>query len=48
MDMPMNERSQENPHVLIVGPDGMALGSAGSGGGDNGEESRETPVTDMV
>ncbi|MFD9207565.1 bacterial proteasome activator family protein [Streptomyces sioyaensis] len=47
MDMPMNERSQENPHVLVVGPDGMALGSAGSGGGD-GEESRETPVTDMV
>ncbi len=27
MDMPMNERSQENPHVLVVGPDGMALGS---------------------
>ncbi|MFD5733676.1 MULTISPECIES: bacterial proteasome activator family protein [Streptomyces] len=48
MDMPMNERSQENPHVLVVGPDGMALGSAGSGGGDNDEESRETPVTDMV
>ncbi|MFI1157143.1 bacterial proteasome activator family protein [Streptomyces sioyaensis] len=48
MDMPMNERSQENPHVLVVGPDGMALGSAGSGGGDNGEEPRETPLTDMV
>ncbi|MGW7572684.1 bacterial proteasome activator family protein [Streptomyces sp. NPDC054765] len=44
MDMPMNERSQENPHVLVVGPDGMALG----GGGDEGHESRETPVTDMV
>ena len=26
----------------------MALGSAGSGGGDNGDEPRETPVTDMV
>ncbi|AJT65864.3 Bacterial proteasome activator [Streptomyces lydicus] len=49
MDMPMNERSQENPHVLVVGPDGMALGSAGpGGGGDNGEEPREVPVTDMV
>ncbi|MEU9110769.1 bacterial proteasome activator family protein [Streptomyces sp. NPDC048483] len=49
MDMPMNERSQENPHVLVVGPDGMALGSAGSGGGgENGEEPREIPVTDMV
>ncbi|ARF56327.1 peptidylprolyl isomerase [Streptomyces gilvosporeus] len=45
----MNERSQENPHVLVVGPDGMALGSAGSGGGgENGEEPREVPVTDMV
>lgn len=39
MDMPMNERSQENPHVLVVGPDGMALGGAGSGGGEDGEES---------
>ncbi|MFD9813247.1 bacterial proteasome activator family protein [Streptomyces sp. NPDC059080] len=47
MDMPMNERSQENQHVLVVGPDGMALGSAASGGGGDGE-SRETPVTDMV
>ncbi|MFE0187133.1 bacterial proteasome activator family protein [Streptomyces sp. NPDC059008] len=44
MDMPMNERSQENPHVLVVGPDGMALGAAGS----DGEEPREVPVTDMV
>ncbi|GAA5609948.1 bacterial proteasome activator family protein [Streptomyces platensis] len=48
MDMPMNERSQENPHVLVVGPDGMALGGASSGGGEDGEESRETPLTDMV
>ncbi|AOP44901.1 peptidylprolyl isomerase [Streptomyces lydicus] len=42
----MNERSQENPHVLVVGPDGMALG--GTGGGSDGEEPREIPVTDMV
>ncbi|MEE6266871.1 bacterial proteasome activator family protein [Streptomyces diastatochromogenes] len=48
MDMPMNERSQENQHVLVVGPDGMALGSAASGDGDEGGEPRETPVTDMV
>ncbi|MFG2826682.1 bacterial proteasome activator family protein [Streptomyces sp. NPDC048434] len=48
MDMPMNERSQENPHVLVVGPDGMALGSTGSGSGGEGDEPRETPVTDMV
>ncbi|MDF3290884.1 bacterial proteasome activator family protein [Streptomyces silvisoli] len=46
MEMPMNERSQQDsPHVLVVGPDGMALG-----GGHNGQEteSRETPVTEMV
>lgn len=43
MDMPMNERSQENPHVLVVGPDGMALGSTGSGGGGEDGENRETP-----
>ncbi|MET7802501.1 DUF2587 domain-containing protein, partial [Streptomyces decoyicus] len=31
--------SQENSHVLVVGPDGMALGSTGSGGGDDDNES---------
>ncbi|ARX85006.1 MULTISPECIES: bacterial proteasome activator family protein [Streptomyces] len=41
MEMPRNERSPENPQVLVVGQDGMALG-----GGD--DESREVPVTDMV
>lgn len=44
----MNERSPEssqNPHVLVVGPDGMALGGSAGGGG---EESREIPVTEMV
>ncbi|MBY8880589.1 bacterial proteasome activator family protein [Actinacidiphila acidipaludis] len=47
MEMPMNERSPENsqnPQVLVVGPDGMALGGA-SGEGD---DVRETPVTEMV
>ncbi|MDH2391011.1 MULTISPECIES: bacterial proteasome activator family protein [Streptomyces] len=43
MEMPRNERSQESPHVLVVGQDGMALG-----GGDTDDESREIPVTDMV
>ncbi|WP_277324150.1 bacterial proteasome activator family protein [Streptomyces sp. 71268] len=47
MNQPMNERSQESPHVLVVGPDGMALGSAGSGE-DGGDDAREMPVTDMV
>ncbi len=48
MDMPRNERSQESPHVLVVGPDGMALGSASPGGGEGDDESREVPVTEMV
>ncbi|CAL9514219.1 hypothetical protein SUDANB178_03654 [Streptomyces sp. enrichment culture] len=41
MEMPRNERSPENPQILVVGQDGMALG-----GGD--EDSRETPVTEQV
>ncbi|NLU68649.1 bacterial proteasome activator family protein [Streptomyces sp. HNM0574] len=51
MTQPSNERSQsqENPQqVLVVGPDGMALGSAGSTGGGEGEEQAEVPVTEMV
>ncbi|MET9417288.1 bacterial proteasome activator family protein [Streptomyces klenkii] len=49
MDMPRNERSQEeSPKVLVVGPDGMALGSASPGGGAGDDESREVPVTEMV
>jgi hypothetical protein len=49
MNQPMNERSQESQHVLVVGPDGRALGSAGSGDGSGGDdESHEVPVTDMV
>jgi len=43
MEMPRNERSQESPHVLIVGQDGMALS-----GGEGDDESREVPVTEMV
>ncbi|NGN67823.1 bacterial proteasome activator family protein [Streptomyces sp. A7024] len=47
MNTPSNEQSQESPHVLVVGPDGMALGNAKPGGtGD--DESREVPVTEMV
>ncbi|WP_437018150.1 bacterial proteasome activator family protein [Streptomyces sp. enrichment culture] len=44
MEMPRNDRSSENPQILVVGQDGMAL--SGGGGGD--EESRETPVTEQV
>ncbi|MFF7648880.1 bacterial proteasome activator family protein [Streptomyces sp. NPDC007983] len=48
MNQPMNERSQESPHVLVVGPDGMALGGVAPGDGSGDDESREVPVTDMV
>ena len=48
MDMPSNERSQDNPHVLVIGPDGMALGGASGEAGEEDGEQRETPVTDMV
>ncbi|QPP07736.1 bacterial proteasome activator family protein [Streptomyces bathyalis] len=49
MTQPNNERPKENKHVLVVGPDGMALGSADStAGGEDGEEQAEVPVTEMV
>jgi len=64
MTNPMNERSQQQPYqasgnspedspkVLIVGPDGMAVGmapGAGSARGlDDAGEPRELPVTEMV
>jgi hypothetical protein len=41
----MSESNSENdqPQVLVVGPDGMAMG-----GGDETEGDRERPVTEMV
>ncbi|WP_055589450.1 bacterial proteasome activator family protein [Peterkaempfera griseoplana] len=52
MNTPMNERPEDSPHVLIVGPDGMAVGGAPGGArllsGGEGEEPRELPVTEMV
>lgn len=42
MEMPRNESPSENPQVLVVGQDGMALG----GGGD--DDSHEIPVTEQV
>ncbi|NGO73562.1 bacterial proteasome activator family protein [Streptomyces boncukensis] len=49
MTQPSNEQSQESPQVLVVGPDGMALGSTAAKGGDgDGEEQAEVPVTEMV
>ncbi|MGY4277185.1 hypothetical protein ACVILE_003365 [Streptomyces sp. M18.1] len=43
MEMPRNDRSPENPQILVVGQDGMALSG---GGGD--DDSREIPVTEQV
>ncbi|MFJ8592245.1 bacterial proteasome activator family protein [Streptomyces sp. NPDC093598] len=43
MEMPRNERSPENPQILVVGQDGTALG-----GSSADEDSRETPVTEQV
>jgi len=57
MNTPMNERSEDGPQVLIVGPDGLAVGglpgggrSGGAGGakGEEGDEPHELPVTEMV
>ncbi|MEU0911888.1 MULTISPECIES: bacterial proteasome activator family protein [Streptomyces] len=43
MEMPRNERSPDNPQILVVGQDGMALS-----GGNGDDDSRETPVTEQV
>ncbi|SCK23426.1 Protein of unknown function [Streptomyces sp. WMMB 714] len=49
MTQPSNERQRENQQVLVVGPDGMALGSADpKGGGGEDDEQAEVPVTEMV
>ena len=40
----MNPEVQEHPQVLVVGPDGIAVG----GGGQEETASRERPVTEMV
>ncbi|MGP4109531.1 bacterial proteasome activator family protein [Streptomyces sp. 4N509B] len=54
MTHPRNEPPQDSPQVLVVGPDGMALGTAsprgnGDVGADGEHEGRsETPLTEMV
>ncbi|WP_413229769.1 bacterial proteasome activator family protein [Kitasatospora purpeofusca] len=45
----MGGQSQDGQKVLIVGPDGLPVGSAAAGPmGDNGDGPRELPVTEMV
>ncbi|MGW8377719.1 bacterial proteasome activator family protein [Streptomyces sp. ODS28] len=48
MTQPSSERSQESPQVLVVGPDGMALGGTAKGGDGDGDDQAEVPVTEMV
>ncbi|NYI05311.1 bacterial proteasome activator family protein [Allostreptomyces psammosilenae] len=55
MSVPMNDGSQEHPQVLIVGPDGMAMGggrarrATGSGEDtENAEQGGQTPLSEMV
>jgi hypothetical protein len=45
MSEPTNSEPQEHPQVVVVGPDGMAVGEAG-GSEDNNDHER--PVTEMV
>lgn len=45
MTHPGNEQpNKKNPHIVVVGPDGMAVETGGSGG----REEHERSVTDMV
>ncbi|MDT0307112.1 bacterial proteasome activator family protein [Streptomyces sp. DSM 44917] len=49
MTQPRNEPPQENSQILVVGPDGMAIGHASPrGDGEGGEGPAEMPVTEMV
>jgi hypothetical protein len=42
----MNPQAEEHPQVLVVGPDGITIGSPEQGQEEEG--SRERPVTEMV
>jgi hypothetical protein len=47
MTQPSNNESQQDPHILILGPDGIAAaGAETSAGGENDGEDR--PITDLV
>ncbi|MQY12742.1 hypothetical protein SRB5_28810 [Streptomyces sp. RB5] len=49
MTTPSHEQSQDKPHILVVGPDGMAIGGGARKGDEGGDdEPREIPVTEMV
>ena len=46
-DGPQAQRD-ERPQVVVVGPDGMAVGGPAGQGGENEGEGSERPVTEMV
>src|ERR671915_463506 len=47
MNEPRNTDQSQDPQVVIVGPDGIAV-EGGQGGGDGENEGDERPVTEMV
>jgi len=48
MNHPMNEDNDQNPHIVVVGPGGMATAPTGEAGeGEQGEE-KERSVAEMV
>lgn len=46
MSEPTNEQPQDEPHVVIVGPEGMAKARSGEGGEEN--QDQEASITDLV
>jgi hypothetical protein len=47
MNEPRNTDQSQDPQVVIVGPDGIAV-EGGAGGGDGENEGDERPITEMV
>jgi hypothetical protein len=45
MSEPTNSEPHDHPQVVVVGPDGMAVGETG---GSEGNDDQERPVTEMV
>jgi hypothetical protein len=48
MNDPRNAEHGQDPHVVIVGPDGMAVEGGNSDGGEGEGNGDERPITEMV
>jgi hypothetical protein len=46
-DSPASGEADQDPRVVVIGPNGMAVGG-GSPGGEGGEDEQERHVTDLV